>query len=111
VARNDSVFRDANERIKRAAEEHELVQEVPFICECADPRCTHIVSLTLGEYEEIRSNPRWFLNAVGHDAADGDWGRAVARREGWMIVEKLGQAGAIATQLDSRDQVPKAGGD
>ena len=54
IARNDSTFRDANEKIAKAAGEYELVEEVPFICECATESCTdfgcahHPGSLTIG---------------------------------------------------------------
>jgi hypothetical protein len=64
VARNDAAFRDANERIAPAARAAE-VSRVPFICECADRECSEIVRLTLDEYERIRVNTRWFLNAHG----------------------------------------------
>ena len=104
VARNDAVFRAANERIERAAEKNAVLQGIPFICECADRSCTAILTLSHGEYEEVRSNARWFLNAPGHDAAGGEWVQVVEERDGWVLVEKLGRAGEIVEQLDSRDR-------
>ena len=60
IARNDALFRDANERIGAFAAQHELREDdVPFICECADMGCHEIVRLPLNEYEKVRSNPRW----------------------------------------------------
>ena len=56
IARNDAIYRDANERIERAAVEYEVTGAVPFICECADPECRGVVLLTLREYEEIRAS-------------------------------------------------------
>jgi hypothetical protein len=105
VARNDSGFRDANECIERAAEEYEISERVPFICERADPRCTTIIPLSLVEYEQIRAHHRWFLNAPGHEAAAGGWAKPVSSRDGWVIVEKIGQAGEIAEDMDSRQKV------
>ena len=43
IARNDSIFRDANEQINASAREHDTDEEqaVPFICECADDTARH----------------------------------------------------------------------
>jgi hypothetical protein len=111
VARNDALFRAANERIDEAAEKNAVLQGIPFICECADPRCTAILPLSQVEYQEVRSNPRWFLNASGHDAAGGKWVRVVEEREGWVLVEKVGRAGEIVEQLDSRDEANQRRGE
>ena len=51
IARNDSTFREANEKIAKAATGCEWVEQVPFICECATESCTVIVNLSLAEYE------------------------------------------------------------
>jgi len=63
IARNDSIFRDANEQINAKAKEHATDEEqaVPFICECADEHCTTIVPLSLAEYEDVRTDSRQFL--------------------------------------------------
>ena len=46
IAKNDAKFREANERISAAAEEHAVEgMRIPFICECADPTCMEIVRL------------------------------------------------------------------
>jgi hypothetical protein len=100
VARNDATFRAANEKIRVAAETlATTVERVPFICECAEERCVQIVRLHLDEYGEIRSNPRWFLNVPGHEAAARGWGKVVAAREAYVIVEKVGLAGKIVEDL------------
>lgn len=71
IARNDSAFREANERIAQAASEYERVERVPFICECATESCTVIVNLSLAEYEDVRSAPTRFFVAPGHQASEG----------------------------------------
>jgi hypothetical protein len=73
IARNDSAFREANEQIGAKAREHHTAadQPVPFICECADPSCTSILQLTLVEYEDVRGDSRQFMNALGHERAEG----------------------------------------
>ncbi len=99
IARNDAIFRKANEEIREAAERLE-VENVPFICECADPSCREILLLTLEEYREIRTNARHFINAPGHEAAAQGWGEVVGVSDGYVTEEKLSVAGEIAEQLE-----------
>ena len=100
IAKNDAAFREANERIRAAAEEHAADgMRIPFICECADPTCKEIVRLWPDEYREVRSHPRRFLNAPGHQAAAMGAGTVVAERDGWVMVEKQGHAGEVAEAL------------
>ena len=103
IARNDSTFRDANEKIAKAASEYELVEKVPFICECATESCTEIVRLSLAEYEGVRSVPMRFFVAPGHQASEG----VVSLQEdrgGYVVLEKEGRAGEVATELDPRSE-------
>ena len=99
IARNDSVFRKANEGIRAVAGE-EREEPTPFICECADPACREIVFMTLAEYRAIRSNPRTFLKVPGHEAAAQGWARVVERHDNYVVVEKVGIAGEVVEQLD-----------
>ena len=103
VARNDAVFRAANEDIRETAVEQEFHGLVPFICECADETCTEIVQLTLPEYEEVRSHPRRFLNVHGHHVHARGTAAIVFERERYIVVEKRGYAGAVAEELDQRE--------
>lgn len=111
IARNDAIFREANEGISDAAEQHvENRQDgvrVPFICECADPNCREIVRVTLEQYREVRSDPRLFLNVRGHQASAQGWAAAVAAQDGYVVVEKLGAAGDIAEELEGEDLLPR----
>jgi hypothetical protein len=102
IARNDATFREANERISAAAEVYGVDMPIPFICECADPRCSEIVRLELEEYEEIRADPRRFLNVPGHEKAAQGAAVVVAERDGYVIVEKVGHAGEVVEALDER---------
>jgi hypothetical protein len=104
IAKNDSLFREANERIESVAEEQKLtVSPVPFICECADLQCTQITSLTLEEYWYVRSNPRWFINAPGHESAGLGAVAVVEDHRSYVIVEKQGYAGEVAEALANRE--------
>src|SRR5262249_40438858 len=80
------------------AERTGLEQDVPFLCECADPECVEIVRLGLAEYEAIRRNPRRFFNAPGHQAVSVDAGDGMAGQENAadVGVERTGVAGEVA---------------
>jgi hypothetical protein len=78
--------------------------QVPFICECADERCTEIVRLSLDGYEDVRSHPRRFFNAPGHEALSVGAGAAVVVEElpGYVLVDKIDIAGEVAEQRYDR---------
>jgi len=99
-AENEAAFRDANEHIR--ATEQELqppLDRVPYLCECDDVACREPIRLGREEYERIRSDPTWFLIAVGHPST----GDVLAEEDGYCIVGKSGPAAEIAVQLDPRE--------
>ena len=97
VARNQSTFRDANDRIVAAASDIGVDPEtVPFICECADPSCTEVLVIALADYKAVRRNPRRFLHSSAHDR---HYGSLVQIHGGYVVVEKTGRAGEIAEEL------------
>jgi hypothetical protein len=98
TAKNDHAFRVANERIQDVALEHEIGEPVPFLCECADPRCTTIIRISLGDFADVRSSPVRFVHATGH--GEPEHTRVVDRRDGYDVIEKTGRAGEIAAELD-----------
>jgi hypothetical protein len=100
IGRNDAIFRKANEAIAEAADDAEVDEQVPFICECADPACTEIIRMSVEEYSEIRSDPRHFLNAPGHQGASQGWGQVIEEGDGYVVVAKIGPAGEVAEQLE-----------
>jgi hypothetical protein len=103
IARNASIFRDANEQINAKAKEHDTDEDqvVPFICECADEHCTTIVPLSLGEYEHVRMDSRQFLTTFGHQRFEG-LVEIVPTNHNHLVVRKSGRAGDIAASLDGR---------
>jgi hypothetical protein len=104
VGKNDATFREANERIQRAARDL-AVEPVPFICECADPACTELVQMSLAEYEGVRADSRHFLNTPGHEVNADGYGRVVSHHDAYVVVEKLGDAAKIVEELDPRKEV------
>ena len=101
IARNNAVFRAANDEIDAVAAGHGLTdgRAVPFICECSDERCTQIIRLTLAEYARVRSNPRWFAHAPGHEESVPGTVQLVDRNDRYLLVEKIGRAGEVAREL------------
>ena len=95
-ARNEVVFRSANERIAGKASALGAGDEpVPFLCECPEQTCTELVFLRLEEYAEIRANPRQFLAKPGHEGpASGVF--AVRSADTYCVFEKTGVGGEIA---------------
>lgn len=103
----DATFRQANDRIETAADEHSQDGDlVPFVCECADLNCREIVRMTLDEYRLMRSDPRLFVNLPGHHASAHGHAAVVAERDGHVVVEKLGAAGDLAAKLKGGDFLP-----
>jgi hypothetical protein len=100
IGENQSTFREANEKIERAAERFGLDDRIPFICECADRSCTAIVRLDPGTYEVIRRDPRRFFNVRGHEALSVENGAGVVvdERDDYTVVEKIGIAGEVAAE-------------
>jgi hypothetical protein len=85
-ARTEALFRDVNERIAESAQRFEA-DATQFVCECADPNCTHRLEATLDEYEEVRSDGATFMLAAGHEHIDIE--RVVDTRRHFNIVEKV----------------------
>ncbi|HWJ32137.1 MAG TPA: hypothetical protein VNR59_07340 [Gaiellaceae bacterium] len=103
IAKNNAVFREANDDLAEAATEFGLAGDnwSPFICECSDTSCVKVVRLTLEEYRHVRSNPRWFVHAPEHETTVDGLVRPVERHEGYTMVEKIGEAGDLAAELAS----------
>lgn len=96
AARNEAVFREANERIARRRESLPALEgRTPFLCECEDEACTELVLLTLGDYERIREDATRFVVVPGHPTHGDEDGLA---GEGWISVRKHGRAAEIARE-------------
>jgi hypothetical protein len=99
AARNEAMFREANEKISAKGEDLDFVGKIPFLCECEEPACTDVLRLESGEYERARANPRYFLLSPGHETRGA---QPIESNERFTIVEKSGVSGEIAEQTDPR---------
>jgi uncharacterized protein (DUF1499 family) len=99
LAQNEDFFREVNTRISAKAESHGLDgHEYEFFCECSDARCVERVKLTLAEYEHIRAEPTRFVVKANHVVQEIE--HVVESVPDHMVVEKHGEAGRIAIELE-----------
>lgn len=100
IARNESLFREANEAIGRGLWPEQGESVIRFRCECA-MQCGLPVELSHREYERIRQNGRRFIVVEGHDIPGAE--DVVERHDGWWVVQKTGFGGDVAEELNPRD--------
>jgi hypothetical protein len=97
AARNEALFREVNENIARLEERHGTTTTEPaYICECANAGCAEQVLIDFETYRRVRAEPRLFFVRPGHE--DRQLERIVERHDGYLVVEKTGEAGKIAEQ-------------
>jgi hypothetical protein len=105
-ARNESLFREVNERISELDDDGlaelaaDYSQLVGFVCECPHQDCAATIKVTRRQYEAVRANPRRFLVFPGHE--DLDLARGVERHSEFFVVEKRDEAAEIAVEQDPR---------
>jgi hypothetical protein len=108
AAKNQSVFRDANERLRQLDDsvEHMDIDDLDecFTCECARQDCRERMMMSLDAYEEIRRVPTHFGIAPRMSHVFQDVERIFATYRGYWVVEKFGEAGLAATRLDPRSR-------
>jgi hypothetical protein len=99
-ARNEWLFREVNERIAEVNEDFEVEGEAEFLCECGQQICLATVELTRAQYEAVRDESRRFIVVPGHEEAGVE--RVVKREPGFLVVEKIGEAGEESEEDDPR---------
>jgi hypothetical protein len=97
AARNQSLFREVNERIEDLAA---AASFNTFVCECMDETCDASVSLTIEEYEHIRSSSNRFFVLRGHEVPEVE--TVVEANERFLVVAKSGAGEVVAEELDPR---------
>jgi hypothetical protein len=101
-AQNEAKFRTLNEEIKRLeGDQGSGGRVVDLVCECSSTACMKVVPVPRDEYETVRACSTWFLVAPGHE--DLGIEGVVARHEQYVVVEKHGEAAAVAEETDPRD--------
>ncbi len=100
IARNEALFRDVNEAIERGRWQGEEDSLTAFRCECGRLGCTDLIELTPREYEQIRTDPRLFALANGHQMPEVE--EIVERHPRYLVVQKVGNAGEVAQRRNPR---------
>jgi hypothetical protein len=86
VAANEATFRRANEALYGRFRELEVDGKAPFLCECADERCTQTIRLTLEEFEEVRDRQGVFFVIPGHAILEAE--RVIEDADRYELVQK-----------------------
>ncbi|HEV7177119.1 MAG TPA: hypothetical protein VGN29_16580 [Solirubrobacteraceae bacterium] len=100
VARNESIAREVNEAIEHGRGPADVQAAVAFRCECGRLGCNKLIDVTMGDYERVRSHPRQFLIATGHEQPEFE--TVVYAGEEYSVVEKQDEAGREAEARDPR---------
>jgi hypothetical protein len=102
AAKNQSVFRDVNERIEKISESFDLGDSDIrlFVCECAHVTCQERFEMSDAEYEAVRRVPTHFAIKPGHEIKDVE--EVVDSTERYVVVAKIGVAAETAMKLDPR---------
>jgi hypothetical protein len=100
LAKNESLFREVNERIAEAAKRTLVLPDAEFLCECGRPDCLERILVRLDEYEQTREHPERFILVTGHEQPEVD--RVIGGGDDYVVVEKIGEARAVADELDPR---------
>jgi hypothetical protein len=104
-AQDQALWREVNERLKTLNEAFEHVARASeFLCECANRNCMEHVTMTLDEYERVRGVPTHFVVLPGDPHLFLDIERVVEEHDGYVVVEKFGEAGRMAAKLDPRSR-------
>jgi hypothetical protein len=102
VAKNETLFRDVNERVKEIDEAHALPRgDVwEFLCECGNADCIAPVALTLAEYERARSSPVQFILLPGHERPEVE--TLIEATDRFVVVAKKAGEQEVALARDPR---------
>jgi hypothetical protein len=97
AALSQALRREVNER--RLASSEDAVVE--FVCECTNPECEELVSLTVEECEFVRRVPNRLVVRVGHTDYESE--RVVMEEPGrFQVLEKFGPGEDVVAHLYPR---------
>lgn len=101
LAENEVAHRELNERAEDRVQLYGG-EEARFgiVCECAREECAERLTVTVSEYEHVRSDPLLFFVVPGHE--DLRIERVARKSEQYLVVRKTGEAAEIAEDADPR---------
>jgi hypothetical protein len=98
VGKNESRFREINESVERLTPIK--AHSIQIVCECAREQCVYLIDVERDAYEAVRRTSTQFIVGRGHEMPEFE--RVVSNHGEYLVVEKLGDAAAVAEQLDPR---------
>lgn len=90
-----------NESIEQQALKFGGLNGYEFICECASTSCFERITLSLSEYERVRSAGTTFFLAPNHEVDEVEV--VIERKPSYWVVEKDGHGAVVAEFADPRD--------
>jgi hypothetical protein len=102
LARNESVFREVNERIEELAKSGDFGEfdSLEILCECGNADCQEPLRLSVADYERVRQEPTDFFVAPGHAIPAIE--KVVDSRQNFEVVRKLEEERDLARKTDPR---------
>jgi hypothetical protein len=103
VGRNESLFREINERLEGLNETFSvLTEKIEFVCECGEISCIERFPMDKAQYERLRADPTTFAVKPGHEMLDVE--SVVGEAEAYLVVQKHpGVPAAVAESDDPRN--------
>jgi len=98
AAKNEDASRKLNDSIDEMTPAS--VEVLLILCECARKDCLLVIEVPHAVYEAVREVPTRFIVGIGHEVAEFE--RVVSNDDGYLIVEKTGEAALVAGLLDPR---------
>ena len=96
-ARNESLFREVNERVEQIQQGFGVIAESEFVCECDRLDCAQKFEMSLHEYERLRADPTTFAVIPGHESLDVE--DVISEQGRYNVVRKhAGDPARIATE-------------
>jgi 23S rRNA A1618 N6-methylase RlmF len=86
IIENEKLFREVNERVAQIQGNYSG-PDPEWVCECGDETCFEKLSVSVEDYQRVRSNKAWFMIRPGHDKPDVE--RVVREYDGVVVVEKF----------------------
>lgn len=103
VAKNEAMHRAVNREIENVVEDFgdRGGDTIEVLCECGRPECTSLLSLTIAEYDRVHRQRDRFIVAPEH--VDPKLERVVEEADEYLVVDKFGEAEAIAEAEERRE--------
>lgn len=88
---NQLLFREVNERLRETIGSEQ--SPLDFLCECSSEDCIETISLSLEDYDRVRSHSNLFFVAPGHERLEVE--RIVDQEDGFLLVQNTVAADAV----------------